>query len=217
MQSTFYVALLKRIELLETNLLPPVPATQINLSQRDIDLTSSFLLLVVAELENFVEEHCNAVADRAENKWLIDSRITPVARALVLAKHVRHDEFKANKSSIFGGAFEVKLNSKSKSKLQVELDCSVKASLISYRQKIKDNHGTHGLRKLLYPLGIYENRLDATLLTNLASIADKRGLAAHTSVAKSANVIPHPSAVKQDVQNILASLKSFDAQIQKLS
>jgi len=216
MPSTFYSALVARITALEASLLPQIPSTQIHLSQREIDLTSSYLLLSVAELERFIEQHCEAAVKRSENKWNTKKVVSATARALVLAKHVSKEGFEAKAASVFCGVFEVKINKANRPRLHQELDSAIKASFESYRAKIKRNNGTHALRKLLYPLGLYENRLDTTLLTNLEAIANKRGFAAHESVVNAANVIPHPSIARNEVHSILQSLKVLDSQLSRV-
>lgn len=216
MPSAAYQLLETRINELEMNLLPRVPPTHVVLTPAEIDLTSSFIVLAVAEIENYIEDCCSAVAKRAEQEWKKNGRLTKAATSLIMAKSFK-DDFANPREGICSGVFSIRAippRIKSSAKdVHSALDSAVK----SFRSKVDSNHGTkdHNVRKLLFALGVFENQLDATLLINLTSIAETRGLAAHKSMSTAARSIPHPVVVKNNVSTVIVGLKKMDAILDK--
>lgn len=218
MASALYLRLKQRIEVLERSLLPSVQPTHVNLSQAEVDLTSAFLVLTVAELEEYFEAQCLDVADRAETAWKNAGRVSQAARAMILFRHVKGDgAFDKPRETFFSGAFRISVRAQMIKSIQKEFENALDSSLKAYRAKVSNNNGAHNLRKLLFPIGICENKVDAILFGNLDALASARGKVAHTSVVNAANVIPHPSIVQKQVGGILTDLMKLDRLLTALS
>lgn len=63
-----YHSLCRRIVLLERHLLPPLSPTG-SYTDADYDRTRSYVALIHAEIESFIETRCATVANAAKTRW----------------------------------------------------------------------------------------------------------------------------------------------------
>ena len=160
--------------------------------------TRAFLVLSHAEIETFLEDWAKCIARACETAWNNSKRVSvPLA---FLVSSVGED---------FGGPT---LLSSGTAKDSHQRFADMITQLFSdFYKNIKNNHGVKEINvlKLFDPLGVPRAAYPATLLPNLESLGEIRGVHAHTS-GKSVTSVLDPETEYNRITTVLTDLKTFD-------
>ncbi len=194
-----YVGLRRRLEELRRHLLyflPPPPQSKTSFTDRELDLTRSFIVLAHAEIEAFCEDSALAKARAAKQMFHVHGKVTRVQRRIV-SYHVGRKGWPWNEVT--------------RPSLQ-----TIDSAFQSYSDAIQNNHGIKriNLEKLLFPLGVVDSRLNATWLAQMDSFGLKRGDWAHKSI-KALNP-PDPGSESATVNQLLQGLLVLDRVLSRL-
>lgn len=190
--SLFYTRLCRRIKRLENCYLPKKVNPLGSYTKEEEDNIRAYSLLTHAELEYYFEEISKKKVDDALKKWLANKKYnSPIL--LSLCCFIEHTD---------------------RVKKETTLDNKIRQIVGRYRETIKNNNGIkeNNIRNILIPIGIVESDMNKTWLNTLNSFGQTRGHIAHTC----ASAVPNHNDIKNDMQNILADLKTLDVTINAL-
>jgi hypothetical protein len=172
--------------------LPDPPVSQISYSDREIDSTRAYVVLVHAEIESFCEELVRGKAQAAKLAFDTSGEVKPILRRMV-AYYV------ARKGRSWGDVLSPPAK-------------VVRSTFESYKTSIEENHGVRrkNLEKLLFPLGIHDKHLNKlmTWLAQMDSFGKDRGGLAHRSIG--AQQAPDPLSQLVTVNQLLNGLLELD-------
>lgn len=193
--SSIYRKLCSRVAKLERSYLPTSKDPLKKYTKKEEDDIKAYSLLVHAELEAYFEDIARNKAKEALSKW----RLNPQ----------KYSSYVLLSLSCF-----VDQNSKIKAELSTEL--KLRKIVGVFCEKIKANHGIKedNIKGLLLPIGVAETDLDTTWLNTITSFGAIRGEVAHSSYSV-VRALNH-NDIKDDVNKILADLKSLDIIINAL-
>jgi hypothetical protein len=190
--------LVKRIDFLEQNILPKERLNG-NYSKIEHDLIRSFVLLVHAEFESYVEDKVKDKVQKALQSWITTRKRSNCLKAILAfsGSEVSYDNVrKEDKNSI-----QFRINK----------------VVAHFLNTVKKNNGIKesDLLKLLLPLGLELTDLDDTWLTVIDSFGATRGAIAHNTIG--VQVTLDRSTELDRIRNqILPGLVDLDASIEKL-
>ncbi|MEN5054513.1 HEPN domain-containing protein [Sphingobacterium kitahiroshimense] len=190
----------ERIDFLRNNLLPQ---SKINGDYSDLeqDLTRSFVLLVHAEIENYLEDRVEEKVNTSFNSWKTNRKRSNVIASI--NAFCNHD--------LDTGGKHTKSN---KQNIEYRLNLNIQ----KYKSIIYTNHGIKrdNIIDLLLPLGIEINDIDDTWLSIMDNFGSNRGLIAHKK--HTIQLMIDPKTVLNDVYlNILPELKQIDLKLIKVT
>jgi hypothetical protein len=164
-------------------------------SRREYDLARAYVVLAHAELEAYIEDRATEMVQRTENEWRQKNRCSQVMRS-ICTSHI-------SRSGLPWLPF---------TKDPQKID----SALQGYKDLVKNNHGIKevNLLKLIFPLGIQYQSIDAALLDDLEAFGSSRGGIAHNSI-KTQQPIDVEAQFKK-VTAILKRLKVLDRKINSL-
>ena len=193
--SAIYRKLCSRITRLEHSYLPTSKNPLKKYTKKEEDDIKAYSLLVHAELEAYFEDIARNKAQEALRKW-------------------RSNPHKYYSYVLLSLSCFIDQNSIIKTQPNTEL--KLRKIVGVFCEKIKANHGIKedNIKDLLLPIGVAEKDLDATWLNTLTSFGSIRGELAHTSYSV-VRALNHDD-IKNDVNKILADLKSLDTIITAL-
>lgn len=130
-----------------------------------------FRILVHAEIESYLEDRSREVLDAAWKHW--KATRTP-SETVVCLLGFSEVALKLPPDSLGGG-----VNRQSYESVEIPLQKAFNVLIAS----LKNNHGIKesNVLSLVLPLGIDHRKLDSTLLSDLSSYGNARGLVAHSS------------------------------------
>lgn len=155
--------LVSRLCVLRTHLLPSQFNPIGKYSRRENDLARAYVVLAHAELEAYIEDRAAEIAQRAANNWLVKRMHSRVLRELCVSHNVRNEQ----------------------PWLPYTKDPQrINSAIESHKSLVRNNHGIreNNLLKLLFPLGVQYQSIDAALLTDLDAFGSSRGVYAHSSI-----------------------------------
>lgn len=199
--STRFKQLIERVNFLTTNLLPDYKLDG-EYSDIEKDLIKSYILLVHAEIESFLEDRVYEKFTNSFNNWKENRKKSTVINAintfcnLDLNTNGKHS--KSNKDNI-----EYRIN----------------INIQYYKSMIYSNHGIkrENILNLLLPIGIEIDELDESWLSIMDSFGSERGNYAHKSHVAIEN-IRDPNSIKLQLnQQILPILKDIDNKLIKIT
>ncbi len=164
-------------------------------TRREYDLARAYVVLAHAELEAYLEDRATEIAKRAESNWQAKGRHSQIIRGICASHNVRTNE----------------------PWLPFTKDAKrIKAALKFYKYVVRSNHGIKeaNLLRLVSPLGIQYQNIDATLMTDLDTFGSFRGGIAHSSI-KTQQPIDMEGQYKK-VEAIIKRLKVLDRKINQL-
>ncbi len=166
-QSARFLELKKRMTVLRHHLLPAEFSPTGSYSDRVLDRTRSYRVLVCAECEAFLEERCLGVVTAAIRNWKIDKQARHTLMALL-----------------------ARCGPDADSNLALR-DCIGQAGS-SYHHLIRANHGIResNLISVLQPVGIELPDLNPTWLATVDSFGVARGEVAHRSIGAQKPIDP---------------------------
>lgn len=188
-----------RLEELRGNLLaflPPPPHSKTNYSARELDLTSSYIVLAHAEIESFCEDRVMEKAMRAFEEFTKKNKVTPILRKMVVHYIVKKGR---SWTDVRAPSME-----------------TVQLASQSYRDTVRGNNGVRqgNLEKLLFPIGLTEFASNTTWLAQMDSFGSNRGDRAHNSM-RALNP-PDPATELANVKQILDGLLELDRMVSRL-
>lgn len=198
--SSRYRTLVQRCAKLRQHFLPDRFSPVGSYSQRQIDRTRGYRLLVHAEIEAYLEDQVRTTATRALHVWKHQTKISlPLVGILAFAK--KFDEAAPNPNTVRLLNFRL---SKSNGHLS---------------ETIKENHELRekNLYALLLPIGIDETTLDPVWVGRMESFGVARGDVAHQSaVPGSVHHQVDPKSEYETVRELLKGLALLDIAIGNL-
>jgi|SRR5712671_61711 len=190
---------LKRLKTLEKHFLPKdlkFPPTG-QYSKQQEDHARAYVLLVHAEIEAYIEDRVQEVADLAYAQWKQTATFTKT-----LDRLLRHH-----------------LDTQRKPwRPIVRSDEAVNAAFNSYGSIVKGNNGVKesDLLSMLFPIGLDYHRLDGTWLATMNSFGALRGSFAHTTQIKAQQSINPQDEYRTVTDLILPPIKKLDSKISRL-
>lgn len=187
--------LVSRLGVLRAHLLPKQFNAIGKYSVRENDLARAYVVLAHAELEAYIEDRASEIAQRAANNWQVRGRSSRVIRTLCISFNMRNEQpwlpFTRDPKRI-------------------------NSAVESFKSLVGNNHGIRevNLLRLVFPLGIEHQSIDAALLADLDSFGSSRGVFAHSSI-KTQQPIDIEGQYKK-VEAITRRLRVLDRRISRL-
>lgn len=188
-----YKVLKKRIDEIEKNILKLLKSCKTNTSSSYQDLVKSYILLVHAELENYIETICQGIISKSKALYDSKQRITkPILSLATMSEKIFKEE-------------DQQYNTTKK-----RLD----KLFSNYNATLANNNGIKekDLDKLLPIIGIEMEEVDDTLLSQLNAFGKTRGQIAH----KTTKVIRDFKNEQEVVEALLTNLLDLDEKFEKL-
>jgi hypothetical protein len=159
-----YNKLISRIRFIENSLLPNIRING-NYTKKESDLIRSYILLVHAEVESFLEDIAEEKALKCLRKW--------------------NNGRKRSNSLLSILAFCSSDIDWNKGQEHQKLTYRVNFTIKHYINQLKRNHGIkkNNILSILLPLGIEKSNIDSTWLITMESFGAQRGLIAHSTVS----------------------------------
>ncbi len=186
-----------------------------------MDRTYSYVILVHAEMEAFVEDRCSTISSRAEHHWNQSSTITFTCRATLNAYIA--DKFLSDRDPKKGITLfnDVLLSRAAKARVTHNANDISKAIAAAFKHFRKSVHNNHGigekhLRKLLLSVGIRYADLDPIWFTTLAAFSDLRGFGAHRSLTAATQIL-HPTRAQNHAHQALSVMQNLDGLLTRLA
>ena len=176
--------------------LPLPPQSKTTYSDKELDLTRAYVVLVHAEIEHFCEHVILDKVDKVQKSFGATGKVSRSLRRLI--------------------AYNTGKNRKSWHEVIVPSSPIVLAATEAHRQGVRNNQGVKraNLEKLLFPIGIVESDLDTAWLAQMDSFGVNRGGLAHNSI----RVLnpPDPGSELKNVNQILQGLLDLDRKMSRL-
>ena len=190
--------LVDRIKFLDNNILPSINITG-DYTIIEYDFTRSYVLLVHAEIESFLEERVTEKVTSSLNNWKLNRKKSSCLKSILAFCSSDINYLKKSKDERNSLEFRVNIVSN------------------HFLSLIKKNHGIKkdNILNLLLPIGIEFDELDNTWLTTMDNFGAKRGEIAHHSLAIQ-NPIDPLTEKKLINDIILPELNNIDKLIIKL-
>jgi len=190
--------LIKRIEFLENNLLPREDPRG-NYNKLEVELIKSFVLLVHAELEAYLEDKAKDKATKALANWTSRRKKSACLKSILAfsGNEINYD----NEKREFKNSIEFRMNK----------------AVTHYLNLIKKNNGVkeHDILNILIPLGLEQDVLDETWLITMSSFGSTRGNIAHNTIGVQ-SVLDRTTELNRIKSQILPELIRIDGLIEKL-
>jgi hypothetical protein len=208
-RSARFKELESRLRELRKNMLPATFSPTGSYSARQLDRSRGYRLLVHAEIEAFLEDVTFETARLGVSEWARTKKVSNCLFCLVASYHAGF--------FVEGLDEEPPFLSEQRTKLKDSVQDLVENALKQYRHIHATNHGIkeENLFRLVLPVGVRKDELDALWITNLNEFGKRRGDIAHKAVKAHQQI--DPSSELQDVQSLLAGLKKLDELLAKLS
>jgi hypothetical protein len=206
--SARFKELKKRLRELRTHMLPGNFSPTGDYSDRQLDRARGYRLLVHAEIEAFIEDVTFEAATKGVSEWTHTQKVSDSLFCLMVNYH---HGFKV------GGIdddppFLPTSRPKAKEEMKEVVDVAIK----QYRKIQDDNHGVReeNLLRLILPVGVRKDDLDALWITNLNEFGKRRGDVAHKAVKAQQQIDPRNEL--QVVDALVVGLKKLDQLIIEL-
>jgi hypothetical protein len=199
-RSSRFRQLENNIEKIEEHLLPQYRILG-NYTNEEHCKIRSYILLVHAELESYLEDRAEELVLYSYRQWQTNGTANTVLLSLVAFTQIDH---KAIPSDIPDDTVLL-------------IDGRIEAVVRTFMAYIKDqNHGIkkHNILSVLLPIGIKHNDIDDAWLGTIDSFGHERGNAAHKSLG--VQIIFDPMAEKNKVDQILLELSNLDVKLSSL-
>jgi len=199
LNSTRFVQLRKSIDSLKLQLLPKKFNILGRYTELQVTKTKSFMLLVHAEIEYFIEETVREKAIDSVRKFKEENIISLSVVTLLGFLSKKNQTIT---ETLRAGNTDIK-------DIQQRLD----ESLTIFLSTIESNHGikNKNLLELLLPVGIEESQLDTVWINDMDGFGSDRGLFAHKSGSSYSTIkVINPEDVLSKVENLLIGLRELD-------
>lgn len=205
--STRFKEMSARLTELRHHMLPSKFSATGVYTDRQLDRTRGYRVLVHAEIESYLEDVAREAVTKAIQEWTISRKPSSILVAFLAAYHSGWD---TNEERTDSDIIELaRARKRMKDSIKEAIDIAQK----QYIQCVRNNHGVKekNFKQLILPLGIETDQLDGTWLTNLNNFGTKRGETAHT--AKTTTNQINPEDEYNTVKKLLRGLKDLDEKI----
>jgi len=197
-KSTRLKKLIKRIDFLEDHILPSERLNG-NYSKKEVDLIKSFVLLVHAEFEEYLEDKAKEKAQKSLQNWIASRKKSSCLKSILAfsGNDINYEnERKVNKNSI-----EFRMN----------------RAVNHYLGMINKNNGVkeNDILNIFIPLGLEMNDFDDTWLSIMDSFGATRGNIAHNAIGIQLT-LDRTTELDRIKNQILPEIIRLDAVIEKL-
>jgi hypothetical protein len=203
MASTRFRELERRLKKLRLRFLPKKFSPTGAYSERQLDHARGYRLLVHAEIESYLEERAQEIANSTVGLFKIDKRPRHVPMNLISFHLVQKQLSGEDLRAIFGRGAQYS-------------DEALAAAQTAYNRSLVLNHGIkeHNILQILLPLGFECAKIDSGWLSTLDTFGTARGEVAHKSV-KTHQLI-NPEDELNTTETLLKGLKTIDVELGKL-
>lgn len=198
-----------RLTELRHHMLPAKFSPTGDYSDRQLDRTRGYRVLVHAEIESYLEDVAREAVTQAIQEWKNKKKPSMILLAFLAAYHSAWNSNDEKENE------EIVRLAKARSRVKDTINEAIDIAQRQYITNVRDNHGVKEMnfKRLIIPLGIEINDLDGTWLTNLDNFGTRRGETAHK--AKRATGMVNPEDEYRIVQNLVKGLKELDEKILK--
>jgi hypothetical protein len=202
MPSARFKELKKRLRELRNHMLPAKFSPTGDYSNRQLDRARGYRLLVHAEIEAFIEDVTFEAATKGVSDWSHGKGVSDCLFCLIVNYHHGFKVEGIDDDS----PFPATSRPKPKDEMKEVVDVAIK----QYRKIQDDNHGVReeNLLRLILPIGVRKDDLDALWITNLNEFGKRRGDVAHKAVKAQQQIDPRNEF--QGVEDLLVGLKRLD-------
>lgn len=196
-----------RLTELRNNMLPANFSPTGDYSDRQLDRTRGYRLLVHAEIESYLEDVAREAVTRAIQEWKANKKPSTVLLAFLAAYHSgwnSHDDRDTE---------EILRLAKGRPRVKDSINEAIDIAQKQYIINVRDNHGVkeRNFKRLIIPLGIEIDDLDGTWLANLDNFGASRGETAHKTKRTTGQI--NPEDEYKTVQRLVKGLKELDEKI----
>jgi hypothetical protein len=193
----------RRLKKLRARFLPKKFSPIGDYSDKELDHARGYRLLVHAEIEAYLEERAQDIANTSVSVFRTNRRPRHVLMSL-LSFHLVQDQLSSDKlRDIFGRSARYS-------------DEALSAAQTAYNRVLAMNNGIKekNVLQILLPLGIQCARIDSAWLSTLDTFGINRGEVAHKSIK--AHQLINPEDELKTTQILLKGLKELDEELSKL-
>lgn len=192
----------KRLQELRAHMLPASFSPTGQYSDRQLDRTGGYRLLVHAEIESFIEDITFSAATKGVSEWVRTKKVSDCLFCLV--SHYHHGFHVAPFDD--AAPFPESSRPKAKDAIKDVIDIAIK----QYRSIHDANNGIkeENLCRLILPVGVRKDDLDPLWITNLNEYGKIRGDIAHKSLKAQQQI--DPSTELQKVESLVVGLAQLD-------
>ena len=198
--SARFVDLRQRLTALRKHMLPATFSPTGSYTERQIDRTKGYRLLVHAEIEAYLEDITMDAAKTAFIEWSNTKKAADLLFCLMASYH--HGFEIDDEGPLFP--------KESRHKIKEAVKDVVQVAFLQYKKVHDDNNGLKekNLVRLVVPIGVRIDELDPTWIVNLNEFGKRRGDIAHKSIK--AHQAIDPSSELNDVNNLIVGLEALD-------
>ncbi|WP_345990326.1 HEPN domain-containing protein [Sulfurimonas sp. HSL1-2] len=195
---------------LKTHMLPGSFSATGNYTDRQLDRTRGYRLLVHAEIESYLEDVSKEIVTDAIREWKRNGKASNLLIAFLASYHSSwsvNDECSNE---------EIIQLARSRKKPNDSIEEVIDLAQKQFVQIVKDNHGVkeNNFKSLILPTGIDIAGLDNTWMTTLDNFGSLRGEIAHKT--KRATTQLNPEDEYKRVKDLLEGLKDLDKKIMNI-
>ncbi len=193
----------RRLKKLRTRFLPKAFSPTGDYTDRALDLARGYRLLVHAEIEAFLEERAQEIANATVKSFHTDRRPRQVLLNL-LSFHLVQDKVSLQRLKEIHGT------------KKPYCDDRLGAAQTAYNHVLATNNGIreYNLLQILLPLGVESSKIDPGWLSTLDTFGINRGEVAHKSIKAHQQINPQDEL--STTQILLKGLKDLDDELSKL-
>ncbi len=205
-----YKELKSRLRELRHHLLPATFSPTGDYTDRQLDRTRGYRLLVHAEIESYLEDVSKETVTQAIRDWKANKKPSNIIVSFLASYHSSWSVTEEIKNE------ELIQIAKSRKNAKDSVVEVINLAQKQFIQKLKENHGIKdkNFKTLILPTGIDIGSLDQTWLTNIDSFGAKRGEVAHKSKRTQGTI--NPKDEFDTVQALLSGLQELDKKIIQL-
>ncbi|WP_290525924.1 HEPN domain-containing protein [Alcanivorax sp.] len=196
-----------RLNELRHHMLPAKFSPTGDYSDRQLDRTRGYRVLVHAEIESYLEDVAREAVTQAIQKWKSNKKPSTILLAFLAAYHSGWNSNDDRENE------EIVRLAKARSRVKDSINEAIDIAQKQYITNVRDNHGVKekNFKRLIIPLGIEIDELDGTWLTNLDNFGASRGETAHKTKRATGQI--NPEDEYKTVQSLVKGLKELDEKI----
>ncbi len=196
-----------RLNELRHHMLPAKFSPTGDYSDRQLDRTRGYRVLVHAEIESYLEDVAREAVTQAIQKWKSNKKPSTILLAFLAAYHSGWNSNDDRENE------EIVRLAKARSRVKDSINEAINIAQKQYITNVRDNHGVKekNFKRLIIPLGIEIDELDRTWLTNLDNFGASRGETAHKTKRATGQI--NPEDEYKTVQSLVKGLKELDEKI----
>ncbi len=196
-----------RLNELRHHMLPAKFSPTGDYSDRQLDRTRGYRVLVHAEIESYLEDVAREAVTQAIQKWKNNKKPSTILLAFLAAYHSGWNSNDDRENE------EIVRLAKARSRVKDSINEAIDIAQKQYITNVRDNHGVKekNFKRLIIPLGIEIDELDGTWLTNLDNFGASRGETAHKTKRATGQI--NPEDEYKTVQSLVKGLKELDEKI----